>query len=95
MIQDIGEETTGLVAASPESDKKHRNPVWQRDELILALDLYMRFQGNPPGHSASEINELSSRATTYLLGVQHLFLSSITASRSGFALLMTLKLLPL
>ena len=26
-----------------------RNPPWSRDELILALDLYVRFKGNPPG----------------------------------------------
>jgi len=31
-----------------------------RDELILALDLYVRFKGNPPGKGSSEIIELSS-----------------------------------
>ena len=36
-----------------------RNPAWSRDELILALDLYVRFKGNPPGKSSAEIVELS------------------------------------
>jgi 5-methylcytosine-specific restriction enzyme A len=36
-----------------------RNPSWARDELILALDLYARFKGNPPGKSSSVIVELS------------------------------------
>jgi len=27
---------------------RRRNPAWVRDELILALDLYLRFAGNPP-----------------------------------------------
>jgi 5-methylcytosine-specific restriction enzyme A len=37
-----------------------RNPNWSRDELILALDLYVRFQGNPPGKGSEEIIALSS-----------------------------------
>ena len=37
-----------------------RNPPWSRDELILALDLYVRFKGNPPGKSSPEIMGLSS-----------------------------------
>ena len=36
------------------------NPPWSRDELILALDLYLRFEGNPPGKTAHEILELSN-----------------------------------
>jgi 5-methylcytosine-specific restriction enzyme A len=36
-----------------------RNPAWARDELILALGLYVRFEGNPPGKASSEISELS------------------------------------
>jgi 5-methylcytosine-specific restriction protein A len=27
---------------------RRRNPTWIRDELILALDLYLRYAGNPP-----------------------------------------------
>ena len=36
-----------------------RNPGWTRDELILALDLYVRFKGNPPGKGSAEIMGLS------------------------------------
>src|SRR6516164_1834139 len=28
--------------------RRARNPAWVRDELILALDMYLRFAGNPP-----------------------------------------------
>ena len=37
-----------------------RNPSWTRDELILALDLYVRFKGNPPGKGSAEIIGLSA-----------------------------------
>jgi hypothetical protein len=37
---------------------RRRNPTWVRDELILALDLYLRHGGNPP-RSSPEIEELS------------------------------------
>lgn len=36
-----------------------KNPKWSRDELILALALYKKYDGNPPGISSSEIIELS------------------------------------
>jgi 5-methylcytosine-specific restriction protein A len=36
-----------------------RNPTWVRDELILALDLYLRYAGNPPPKGSAEIEELS------------------------------------
>jgi 5-methylcytosine-specific restriction protein A len=36
-----------------------RNPTWSRDELILALDLYVRFKGNPPGKTSKSVVELS------------------------------------
>lgn len=36
-----------------------RNPTWNRDELIVALDLYIRHAGNPPGKTSAEITELS------------------------------------
>jgi 5-methylcytosine-specific restriction enzyme A len=36
-----------------------RNPPWVRDELILALDTYLRHAGNPPGKNSSEIADLS------------------------------------
>lgn len=36
-----------------------KNPTWSRDELILALDLYVRFKGNPPGKTSTEVVTLS------------------------------------
>lgn len=36
-----------------------RNPPWARDELILALDLYLRHRDAPPGHESAPIHELS------------------------------------
>jgi len=38
---------------------RRRNPDWVRDELILALDLYLRYGGNPPPKGSSEIEDLS------------------------------------
>jgi len=35
------------------------NPTWSRDELILALDLYVRHRDSPPGKTSREIEELS------------------------------------
>jgi len=35
------------------------NPTWSRDELILALDLYVRFDGNPPGKASTDVVTLS------------------------------------
>ena len=45
---------SGLAAAP-----KARNPTWNRDELILALDLYMARRGSPPGQTSPEVIELS------------------------------------
>lgn len=36
-----------------------RNPAWSREELILALDLYLRFRKAPPAKNSGEITELS------------------------------------
>jgi 5-methylcytosine-specific restriction enzyme A len=36
-----------------------RNPDWNRDELILALDFYLRWKGNPPPKTSADIAELS------------------------------------
>lgn len=41
-----------------------RNPKWTRDEIILALDLYIRSRGNPPGKSSREVLELSGLINT-------------------------------
>lgn len=36
-----------------------RNPNWLRDELILALDLYLRTRSSPPGKQSNEVCGLS------------------------------------
>jgi len=38
-----------------------RNPVWVRDELILALDFYLRFRDRLPDKASVEIAELSAQ----------------------------------
>lgn len=43
-----------------ESIPSKRNSSWIRDELILALELYIRHDGNPPGKTSREIQELSA-----------------------------------
>lgn len=51
-----------------------RNPAWSRDELILALDLYLRFPGSPPGKSSFEVLELSELLAS---------LAAASASKAG------------
>lgn len=41
-------------------DKPPRNPSWSRDELILALDLYMTNPASPPGKGSKAVAELSA-----------------------------------
>ena len=36
------------------------NPAWNRDELIVALDAYVRWNGNPPAKSSDAIEGLSA-----------------------------------
>lgn len=38
---------------------RRRNPTWVCDELILALDVYLRCSGSPPPKGSAEIAELS------------------------------------
>jgi predicted HNH restriction endonuclease len=42
----------------PIVELRRRNPTWVRDELILALDLYLRLGGNPR-RSSADIEDLS------------------------------------
>jgi predicted HNH restriction endonuclease len=56
----------GLVQADPNRPaigepeaRGKRNPAWSRDELILALDLYLRFRASPPSKDSDEVAELS------------------------------------
>lgn len=50
-LRELGFEIT--TSASP------RNPTWHRDELILALDLYMENPASPPGKQSAKVLELS------------------------------------
>lgn len=51
--------TTLRIAVSELFELRRRNPTWLRDELILALDVYLRYPGNPPPKGSAEIAELS------------------------------------
>lgn len=47
------------VPPNSETTDVQRNAHWSRDELILALDLYIRHRKSPPAKGAAEIIELS------------------------------------
>lgn len=49
-VRDLGFEVIPL---------RGRNPPWLRDELILALDLYLQDRESPPGKSSAPVLELS------------------------------------
>jgi 5-methylcytosine-specific restriction enzyme A len=42
-----------------EAEARRRNPPWTRDELILALDLYLGHRGHPPDQTHPDVIELS------------------------------------
>lgn len=52
---------TLVVGKSPKltSGESGSNPAWTRDELILALNVYLKHRPNPPGKETQEIHELS------------------------------------
>lgn len=57
----LNESKIGPVADGPAPEtSKDRNPAWSRDELILALDLYLRFRKAPPSKDSDEVAELSA-----------------------------------
>lgn len=60
-------------AVSEVEAKNRRNPPWSRDELILALELYMRNPVSPPGKKSGEVLELSAllNSMATLLGRGH------------------------
>ena len=37
-----------------------KNPKWNYNELILALELYMNYRPNPPGKNSREVSQLST-----------------------------------
>jgi len=42
------------------TESRKRNPPWSRDELTLALDLYLRFRDSLPAKGSAEIADLSA-----------------------------------
>lgn len=50
-----GDDDPSIAVGSTSS----RPPRWSRDELILALDLYLRNRAAPPAKSSDEVGELS------------------------------------
>lgn len=48
-----------LLATPPTPRVGQQNPAWSRDELIVALDFYFKYNGNPPGKKSQEIQDLS------------------------------------
>ena len=44
---------------SPEQDVTRKNPPWARDELILAMDLYMKRRPSAPSQTDPDVLELS------------------------------------
>ncbi len=47
------------VTNEPAVSASKRNPVWSRDELILALHLYLQHRASPPGKDSPEVARLS------------------------------------
>ena len=39
-------------------NKTKRNPTWSRDELIITLDVYRAYKGNPPDPEIKELSDL-------------------------------------
>lgn len=55
-------EPAGIRAGVLDHDQnitRHRNQAWSRDELILALRLYLDYKKSPPGKDSVEVKELS------------------------------------
>ncbi len=50
---------TPTMSKGGEQAATRRNQAWSRDELILALDLYLRHHVSPPGKDSAEVSELS------------------------------------
>lgn len=55
----------GFTFDAPEGSKlaiteKLKNPLWTRDQVILALDLYVKHKGRDPGVSHPDVTEVSA-----------------------------------
>lgn len=51
---------SALQPANNPAARERRNPSWSREELILALELYLEHSGNPPGKESRPVAELSA-----------------------------------
>lgn len=60
---ETGEQSSG-------QNNSVRPPAWNRDELILALEAYVKWNGNPPAKTSKEIGDLSrlTNAIRHMLG---------------------------
>lgn len=59
-VKEWAESLAAQVADGQDEEVSgRRNPAWSRDELILALDLYIRNRTTPPGKDSPEVLELS------------------------------------
>ncbi|MGB9150014.1 MAG: EVE domain-containing protein [Burkholderiales bacterium] len=56
----VGSSRRFALTTDEREPSPKRNPAWTRDELILALDLYLRFQGVAPPTDSPEVYELSA-----------------------------------
>ena len=56
----FGLQAGDVIELEQAGERGKRNPPWSRDELILALDLYLRFRHSPPGKDSAEVAALSS-----------------------------------
>ena len=82
----------GLQDAAKDDDEAEKNPPWNRDELILALDAYVRWNGNPAPKASGEIEALSrtlnelrrvlgTRATSTLRNVNGVYMKLMNFRR--------------
>ena len=65
-LDELGFVVTSEGGGAERAPLGGRNPDWTRDELVLALELYLRNPRSPPGKASKEVAELS--ATLRLLG---------------------------
>lgn len=49
-----------VVQNEPKAEPTTKNPPWNREELILALDAYVRWEGKPPNKGSQELAALSA-----------------------------------
>lgn len=58
-IKTVSKEANALPTKGEHQPKSQSNPAWTRDELILALDLYLKHRGSPPSKNHPEVQALS------------------------------------